>query len=414
MKKLLALFLAGAMMLSLAACGGDDTKETEAAKVTAADTKAAETKAADTKADETKGAGEEKPAGNGETYKIGLAAMLTGDNALNGERMQKASEMVIAQYNEAAGYEKFVLNTEDDLTTNEGALTAVQKLISDGCLAIIGPHRSSAALAVSDTVAEQQVCVLVGGTSVAIDGSNNYMFRTRASDAIMATVAATFCKDTLEAKKVGILHASDEYGQGGADAAMAFFDAQGIEYVDCPHNVNDVDFTSAILECQSAGCDTVFTWTHDAETAIIYQQLATYMPEVNKIASPGLTLDNVLNLCEDNWVDGAYSVTDFISTSTDTVAVDFVKAYEGLYGETPDLYAAAYYGAAVTICEAILACEEAGEVTPQAVRDAIAAGETKTLPTGDFYNDDANNLVHSCVIAKLNGKAPEFVQSVSE
>ncbi|MCI8549775.1 MAG: amino acid ABC transporter substrate-binding protein [Lachnospiraceae bacterium] len=414
MKKLLALFLAGAMMFSLAACGGDDTKETEPAKATAADTKAAETKAADTKAAETKGAGEEKPAGNGETYKIGLAAMLTGDNALNGERMQKASEMVIAQYNEAAGYEKFVLNTEDDLTTNEGALTAVQKLISDGCLAIIGPHRSSAALAVSDTVAEQQVCVLVGGTSVAIDGSNNYMFRTRASDAIMATVAATFCKDTLEAKKVGILHASDEYGQGGADAAMAFFDAQGIEYVDCPHNVNDVDFTSAILECQSAGCDTVFTWTHDAETAIIYQQLATYMPDVNKIASPGLTLDNVLNLCEDSWVDGAYSVTDFISTSTDAVAVDFVKAYQDLYGETPDLYAAAYYGAAVTICEAILACEEAGEVTPQAVRDAIAAGETKTLPTGDFYNDDANNLVHSCVIAKLNGKAPEFVQSVNE
>ncbi len=413
MKKLLALFLASAMTLSLMACGGgSDTKGTEAAGTEAS--QAEDTKAAETKAEGTEAAGSEAPAGSGETYKIGLAAMLTGDNALNGERMQKASEMVIAQYNEKAGYEKFVLNTEDDLTTNEGALTAVQKLISDGCVAIIGPHRSSAALAVSDTVSEQQVCVLVGGTSVAIDGSNDYMFRTRASDAIMATVAATFCKDTLNAKKVGILHASDEYGQGGADAAMAYFDSQKIEYVDCPHNVNDVDFTSAILECQSAGCDTVFTWTHDAETAIIYQQLATYLPDVNKIASPGLTLDNVLNLCEDSWVDGAYSVTDFISTSTDTVAVDFVKAYQDLYGETPDLYAAAYYGAAVTICEAVLSCEQAGEVTPQAVRDAIAASQTNTLPTGDFYCDDVNNLVHSCVIAKLNGKAPEFVQSVSE
>lgn len=410
MKKLLAVFLAAAMTFSLAACGGDSgTKETKGEE--AGTTEAAGSEAAETKAD---GTGAAEPSGSGETYRIGLAAMMTGDNALNGERMQKASEMAIAQYNEAAGYEKFVLNIEDDLTTNEGALTAVQKLISDGCLAIIGPHRSSAALAVSDTVAENQVCVLVGGTSVAIDGSNDYMFRTRASDAIMATVAATFCKDTLDAKKVGILHASDEYGQGGADAAMAFFNAQGIEYVDCPHNVNDVDFTSAILECQSGGCDTVFTWTHDAETAIIYQQLATYMPDVNKIASPGLTLDNVLNLCEDSWVDGAYSVTDFISTSTDAVAVDFVKEYQELYGETPDLYAAAYYGAAVMICDAVLTCEAAGEVTPQTVRDAIAAAQTKTLPTGDFYNDDANNLVHSCVIAKLNGKAPEFVQSVSE
>ena len=176
MKKLLAVFLAAAMTFSLAACGGDSgTKETKGEE--AGTTEAAGSEAAETKAD---GTGAAEPSGSGETYRIGLAAMLTGDNALNGERMQKASEMAIAQYNEAAGYEKFVLNIEDDLTTNEGALTAVQKLISDGCLAIIGPHRSSAALAVSDTVAENQVCVLVGGTSVAIDGSNDYMFRTRA------------------------------------------------------------------------------------------------------------------------------------------------------------------------------------------------------------------------------------------
>ncbi len=356
----------------------------------------------------------ETPAAQGDqpVYRIGLAAMLTGDNALNGERMQKASEMVLAQYNEAAGYEKFILNAEDDQTSQEGALTAVQKLISDGCVAIIGPHRSSNALAVSDTVKNNGVSVLVGGTSVSIDGSNPYMFRTRASDAIMAEVAATFCKDKLGAAKVGLLHASDEYGSGGANTAMAYFEANGIEYVDQPHNVNDVDFSTSILALQAAGVDTVFIWTHDSEMAIIAQQLNTYLPDVPVIGSPGATLDNVLNLCEAEWVDGWYSVTDFVSTSTEAVVVDFVKAFKALYGETPDLYAAAYYGGAVAVCEAILRAEAKGEVTRDAVRDALAETDELVLPSGTFYCDEKNDLVHSCTIAKLAGKTPEFYDSV--
>lgn len=355
------------------------------------------------------------PDGSDKVYTIGLAAMLTGDNALNGQRMQGAAEMAISEYNEDAGYERFVLDATDDLTTDEGALTAMQKLISDGCSAVIGPHRSSAALAVSDTNASSKVACLVGGTSVAIDGSNPYMFRTRASDAIMANVAINYAINEMKGTKVGILHASDTYGQGGADVAIKNFKANGIEYVDEPHNVNDVDFTSAILECQSTGCDTIFVWTHDAEMAIIAQQLATYMPDVPVIGSPGATLKNVLDLCEDEWVDGWYSVTDFISTTDDEVGKSFVERYENMHNDTPDLYAAAYYGGTVTVLDAINKAEEAGEdVTPQVVRDYIAKTDGLVLPTGTFSNNATNDLVHDCVIAHLNGKTPEFVSLVTE
>ena len=355
------------------------------------------------------------PEGSDKVYTIGLAAMLTGDNALNGERMLGACQMAIAEYNEEAGYERFVLDYTDDMTTDEGALSAVQKLISDGCVAIVGPHRSSSALAAADTAAASEVSILVGGTSVAIDGSNDYMFRTRASDAIMANVAAKFLVDEIGATKVGILHASDSYGQGGGDAAMAYLDNLGIEYVDEPHNVNDVDFTSAILECQSAGCDAIFIWTHDAEMAICAQQLNTYIPDVPVVGSPGATLANVLNLCEDEWVDGWYSVTDFISTTEDPVGVDFVKAYEEMHNDTPDLYAAAYYGGCITVLDAINRAEADGlEVDAKVCNQYIDTTDGLVFPTGVFYNNDKNDLVHSCVIAHMNGKTPEFVALIEE
>lgn len=408
MKKLIALLLAGVMAISLTACGGQESSGTTAAADGGGTTAEADG------GDDTAAANDGGSAAAGDAvYTIGLAAMLTGDNALNGERMQKSTEMAISQYNEAAGYEKFVLRVEDDMTTTEGALTAVQHLISDGCLAIVGPHRSSNALAVSETAQENEVSILVGGTAVSIDGSNPYMFRARASDSIMAEVAASFAGETLGAQKIGVMHASDEYGQGGADTVFAYCEENGIEYVDEPHNVNDVDFTNAILDLQTQGVDTVVVWTHDAELAIIAQQLNTYLPDVQVVSSPGATLDNVLNLCEADWVDGWYSVTDFISGADETVVQEFVAAYEEMYGETPDLYAAAYYGAAVTILEAVLAAEEAGEVTSQTVRDQIAATSGLELPTGTFTCDDVNDLVHSCVIAELDGLTPVYYDSVS-
>ena len=55
MKKIIRVMLAGAMVASLAACGGKNTAppapETKAAETAAAETKAEDTKAADTKAE---------------------------------------------------------------------------------------------------------------------------------------------------------------------------------------------------------------------------------------------------------------------------------------------------------------------------------------------------------------------------
>lgn len=397
MQKILSVLLAVVMVFTLAACSSNTTPTA---------TKPVATQ----KPDAAPAAGDDQS-----VYKIGLAGMMTGDNALNGEHMRDAVQLAFQQRNAEAGYEKFVLQIEDDLTTNEGALTAVQKLISDGVLAIVGPHRSAAVLAVSETVQKSECALLVGGTSVSIDGSNPWVFRTRASDGIMASVAAKFADETFGAKKVGMLYCSDDYGSGAADVAIAYFEANGIEYDAQVHNVNDVDFTSSILAIQASGCDTVFVWTHDAETAIIMQQLSTYLPNINVIAAPGITLANVIGLCEPEWLDGKYSVTDYVPGADDPIIAEFEKAYTDLYGYQPDLYSAAYYGAAVTLMDAVEALEAAGtEVTRQTLRDQLDLSAENQLPSGIFYADEKHNLVHSCAIARMDGVTPTFYATVNE
>ncbi|MCI8506312.1 MAG: substrate-binding domain-containing protein [Lachnospiraceae bacterium] len=96
MKKVLAVVLASMMVLSLAACGGGDKKETEAPKETPKATEAAkETQAATEAAKETaEKATEAAPAANGEGLKIGVCIYKFDDNfmTLYRQELQKYLE----------------------------------------------------------------------------------------------------------------------------------------------------------------------------------------------------------------------------------------------------------------------------------------------------------------------------------
>ncbi|MCI9068724.1 MAG: substrate-binding domain-containing protein, partial [Lachnospiraceae bacterium] len=87
MRKVLAALLASAMVFSLAACGGGDSKETEAPTEAAKETEAAteapkETEAATEAGTEaaTEAAGESQAAASGEGLKIGVCIYKFDDN----------------------------------------------------------------------------------------------------------------------------------------------------------------------------------------------------------------------------------------------------------------------------------------------------------------------------------------------
>ena len=87
MKKFAAIFLAGAMICSLAACGGDDKKET---------TKAPETKAAEASKEETKAP--ETDAKADETTKANTEAAETKAEGESGGKLIMATEAGFAPY----------------------------------------------------------------------------------------------------------------------------------------------------------------------------------------------------------------------------------------------------------------------------------------------------------------------------
>jgi branched-chain amino acid transport system substrate-binding protein len=213
----------------------------------------------------------------------------------------------------------------------------------------------------------------------------------------------------LGATKIGISFNNNDAGTGGRDVVIAYLTNAGIPYIAVGHNAGDKDLTGQIMQLKSAGVDAIISWTDDAEVALTARQLYELGFKVPVIASAGVVMDQVLDLLEPEYVEGWYSVTDFVTSSNNQAIITFVQNFVNKYGHNPELYAASYYSAAYVLADGI---KRAGSADPKLVRDAIAQTKGLVLPEGIYTADSTNNMVHGCVIAQILNKVPTMVEYV--
>ena len=398
LKKWAAVTLSVSLALSLAACGGQQGASSGSAGSQAGDTQAS--------------SGGEVSADEGDVIKIGLISMMTGDNPLNGERMNQGVQMAVDEYNAAGGIngKQIELTIVDDQTLQDMAVTCANKLIGEGVVGIVGPHRSTNALAVEAVVKQAGVAAFTGGTTPQISTlDNDYLFRCRASDSIFAEAAAAYAKE-LGCKKLGLFFNNDDFGTGAEGVIKQYCADNGMEYVEEGHNTGDKDFTPQVMKMKDAGVDTVIIWTHDAELAIHARQIYELGLDVQVVSSPGVTMQQVIDMCKAEYIEGWYGVTDYVSTSDDPTLVAFKENFEKKYEIEPELYAASYYGGAVALLEGIKA---AGTPDRKAVMEAVKGLKDLKVPVGVITCDENNDLVHNINVARIENKIPKFIKAVS-
>lgn len=400
-KKMTAVLLAGIMAVSLAGCSGAAKKNQTTAN-TPAESEG-----------NTENLENNTDTNSGDTIKIGLVSMITGDNPLNGERMNQGVQLAVDEVNANGGVlgKQVELEIVDDQTLQDVAVTCVQRLASQGVAGIIGPHRSTNAIAVSDTLKSLQVPLLTGGTSPNIaDLDNPYLFRGRASDSIFAEAAVDYAVNTLGCSKIGLFYNNDDFGTGALGVIEKYCEENNVELVAEGHNTGDKDFTAQIMKMQTEQIDCALIWTHDPELAIHARQIYELGLECQVVSSPGITMSQVLGMVESDYVEGWYGVTDFVSTSTDENVVNFIENFKNAYGIEPELYAASYYGCAKILLQAI---EDAGSADREAVTQALEKIADVEVPIGRASCDENHDLIHSINVAQIKELTPVFIETVS-
>ena len=242
MKKLLTLVLAGAMTLSLAACGAKDTQPIEQP---------------DNSTEEAK------------TYKVAVIKQL--DHA----SLDEIANAVTAELDKIAADNGVTI--EYEVTSGQGDQTILKQLsdqaIADGVNAII-PIATTAAQIAALSAEETKTPVVYAAISdpetAKLTGID---YVTGTSDALNTE----FIMDMMFAQnpnvaKVGLLYSLNEPNSTKPVAdAKAYLDAKGIEYVEQTANTND-EVVAAASALIAAGVDAVFTPTDNvimaAEMAI--------------------------------------------------------------------------------------------------------------------------------------------------
>ncbi len=348
-----------------------------------------------------------QPTFDGE-IKIGVITGITGPAALGGERATKGVTLAAEQINAAGGVlgKKLVIQIEDDAGSTAGAVNAENKLLGEGAVAVAGPLLSTNVIAVEQIVLGAKVPSVILGTSPKLYALENpYLFRVRASDAIVASSAAKFMYDNLGLRKIGILTNTDDFGSGALNVMKEYFkDKSDVTLTLQGVNTGDKDLTGQIVQFKNAGIEGLIYWGHEAEIVLMARQLDELGLEVPVLTSA--SLPQVLNTVTGEQIEGWYCAID-LSLEDDTPAIaQYIADFSERWGEKPELHSSAYYGGVKLLADAIT---RAGSTDGDAIRQALTETKDFKAVVGDFNCQANNDMLNGCCIIQFDANKAESI-----
>ncbi len=375
MKKLLAMVLALAMVLTLAACGGTEAPEAPADDATNAP------------ADEaTNAPAEEGAASAGGAVKIGMSGPLTGGAAVYGTAVQAGMQIAVEEINALGGLQ-FELNCQDDEHDTEKAANAYNNLMDWGMQIMAGPVTTNPAKVVAAECAADGVFMLTpsaSGDAVIEYGDN--IFQICFKDSNQGTASANYMNEKQLGTKYGVIYdSSDAYSTGIYEKFIAQAETNGMDVAKVTSFTADSkdNLTQQVTDCKDAGCDVVFLPFYAAEAVqvLTYANTIGYKPIF--FGCDGL--DGILTQegFDPALAEGVMLLTPFSADSEDEATKTFVAKYQEKTGIIPNQFAADAYDVIYSLYKACVA----GGVTADMSADQINEILIAQFTAADFTFD---------------------------
>jgi branched-chain amino acid transport system substrate-binding protein len=333
--------------------------------------------------------------------KIGVNLSLTGADSQGAGRVKNAIVMAFDAANQGAAVagHKFELLILDDGTATAGqydpaqAATNARKMVADKeVVAAIGPQMSGAGKAMAPVLSQ-------GGLAIITPSSTNpditnpkfaeqyrpagkpIYFRTVTTDAYQGPNMANFFAQVLKTKSVFILDDSGAFGVGVADAFQKQAEAKGIKVVGRDRlDPKAADYTAILTKIKSLNVEGLYYGGVSQAGVKLAKQAYDIIPNVVKGGTDGVTSSDFLGGAGFPAVEGWYTTIAAPHLVEDKKAAQFVEAFKGRFGDSPDDYTITAYDAALVIVDSIKRVAASGKpVTREAVRDAIQTAKVPTI-----------------------------------
>lgn len=361
MKKVFALLLAVAMVLSMAACAGGDAGK------------------------------------KSNTVKIGMSGPLTGGASAYGLAVKAGMEIAVEEINAKGGLQ-IEFRSEDDEHDPEKAVAAYNALKDWGMQIFAGNVTSGPANAVApETVADKIFNLTPSASAESVANAGSNVFQMCFTDPNQGANAAELVASKSLSTAIGIIYdSSDAYSTGlynGFTEKAAELNLNIVAVTSFTED-NKSDLSTQVTQCKDAGADLVFLPIYYTEAA----QILTY---ANKISfAPKFFgcdgMDGILTVegFDLSLAEGLLLMTPFDAKATDEATKSFVSKFEAkMDGLTPNQFAADGYDVIYSIYNALVAAgingsEATADITAALVKQFNSMTYTGLTGTGMTWSEN--------------------------
>lgn len=363
-----------------------------------------------------------------DVIKIGVFEALTGENGGGGVQEAQAADYANEMRPTVTvdGVEYTVeLDIVDNKSDKTEAVTAAQKLVSDGVSVVLGTYGSGCAIAAGPTFAEAKIPAIGAScTNPQVTTGCEYYFRVCFLDPFQGSVMAQYAWDEGYTKVAVIDQLGDDYSTGLANFFVKKFTELGGEIVtDQQFQTNQSDFKAILTEVKASGAEAIFAPSSITTAPLLIKQARELGIEAPIMAGDTWYNTTIIDNAGAEYTEGVVCSTFFDEADTSSqTTVDFVTGYKAWLNEdakrieknggNDDIVGncALMYDAYNVACDAI---EAAGSLDGEAIKDALAALEAEGV-TGKITfdaNGDAEKDTAYIDIVK-DGKF-EFLKTVT-
>ena len=303
-----------------------------------------------------------------------------------------------------------------EIPTAEASISAASELIEmENVFALLGPVRSTMAVAVGPIAQQTQRLMLPGSSGSNVPEAGDYIFLITVPNPFQGKVMASFAMnpDELGATTAATLYEEDDnYSIDLVQAFEAAFQEIGGQIVHRgSYPAGDTAFTAPLTEIHDAMPDVIFCPGTQPEVPLLIKEARQL--GITSTFLGGSAWDDrewFLSILEDNSIlDSSYYPTNFSVATQDAEVQEFVNSYAVLFGSPPDGIAASGYDAMRLLARAI---ETAGSLDRVAVRDAFAAVSGYKGATTISHYDENRHPVKSLTIQTISGGQVEHYKVI--
>jgi branched-chain amino acid transport system substrate-binding protein len=355
--------------------------------------------------------------------KIGVFEPVTGENGGGGfqEVLGIRYANVVYPTVEIAGETYTIELVEvDNKSDKTEAVTAAQRLISEGVVAVIGSYGSGVSIAAGDIFAEAQVAAVGAScTNPQVTAGNDFYFRVCFLDPFQGTVMANYAIQNGARTAAVITQLGDDYSSGlGSYFVEAFNNlaGEGAVVSEQQFQTNQSDFKAILTNIKASNPDVIFAPSSITTAPLIIKQArelgitvpimggdtwenATIIENAGADAE-GIVLSTFFDEAEPATDEAASFITGFKAYLTENGQDEIIPAVSALG-----------YDAYLTVIAAIQAAGTVDDTV--AIRDALKDVSVVGVTGSITFNEIGDANKDMAFIKTVEGGQFKFLKTVS-